>query len=207
MKDIIIESGKLNSKEGSKLNAAALDYMAYTLVGSKDDILIEKTLDTLWKTQYNRFSHQYSYEAKVDGKTVGVMSCYPAEEMGELGILTVKQLFKIRKLDLLWYAMTHLGDVSSLLFLKEGKKGEFHIGTLATSGECRGMGIGTKMLKFAEEKAREMRYKKCSLTVKKENAGAIKLYKRLGYQIVESVDRKPYFLYRMVKHLNPVTQS
>jgi ribosomal protein S18 acetylase RimI-like enzyme len=204
MENITIIKGRANSKMGSKLNGVALDYMAHTLVGTKDTKLIGGTLAKLWKLDGNRFSNQYSYEAQLNDKTVGVITAYPASAMFKLGINTIKQLLKIRKWDLVWYSFMHLRDAIAMLTLKEGAEGEYHIGTLATSSESRGYGVGTKLIHFIEEQARQQHYKLCSLTVKKENKKAIHFYKKLGYQIVESIEQKPYFIYRMAKNLYPL---
>ncbi len=37
--------------------------------------------------------------------------------------------------------------------LKEGEDDEFHIGTIALLPESRGLGIGTRLIEFAEEQA------------------------------------------------------
>lgn len=207
MEDITIINGKANSKDGSILNGMALDYMAYTLIGSKDPKIITNTLEKLWKLDKNRFSYQYSYEAQLDGKTIGVITCYPVSVMEKLGMSTVMQLLKLRKWELVWYSLTHLKEAISMITLKEGGEGEYHIGTIATAPESRGYGVGTKLIHFVEEQARLYQYKKCSLTVKKENTRAIKLYKKMGYEIVDSINNKPYYLYRMVKNLSPLALS
>ena len=41
----------------------------------------------------------------------------------------------------------------SMFTLKEGEDDEFHIGTIALLPESRGLGIGTRLIEFAEEQA------------------------------------------------------
>lgn len=202
MNDVLIVEGNPMSSAGSKLNYMALDYMAYPLVGSKDSYLIEKTLNKLWKLELNRFSHRYAFEAKLNNETVGMVTCYPVSLMDKLAWPTFKKLIALRKWSLISHSLFHLKDVYSMISLNEGRKDEYHIGTLATLPESRGYGIGSKLVYFAEEQAKLNHYNKCSLTVKKENKQALKLYERLGYSIVDSIEKHPYSLYRMVKILN-----
>lgn len=202
MENIIIAKGNAESVVGGKLNAMALDYMAYPLIGSKDSTIIESTLDKLWRLTSNRFSHQYAFEAKLNNKTVGMITCYPVPEMRKLALPTIKQLISLRKLALISHSLTHLRDLWSMLTLNEGRDDEYHIGTIALLPESRGYGIGSKLIRYAEIQARLNHFSKCSLTVKKDNNQAYKLYERLGYQVTDSIEKKPYSLYRMVKILS-----
>jgi ribosomal protein S18 acetylase RimI-like enzyme len=199
--DIKIVKGNPMSEVGAKLNGVALDYMAYSIVGSEDMTIIEKTLKQLWRLGANRFSHQFAFEAKLDQKTVGMITCYPVSVMNKLAWPTFQQLIKLRKWDLIVHSLQHFQQACAVASLNEGREDEYHIGTLATLPESRGYGIGSKLIHFVEEQAKSNQYNKCSLTVKKENEQARKLYERLGYQITESIEQKPYSLYRMVKNL------
>lgn len=201
MDKISIIKGNPRSDIGSKLNCMALDYMAYPLAGSKNFILIQQIFNRLWKINLNRFSYEYAFEAQVNKKTVGMITCYPVSVMNKLAWPTVQKLIKIRKLPLIGHSALHFREAWSMASLKEGRHDEYHISTIATLPESRGYGVGSKLIKFAEGQARLNHYNKCSLTVKKENKQALKLYERLGYQITDSIEKAPYSLYRMVKNL------
>lgn len=201
MENISIVKGNSMSEVGGKLNCMALDYMAYPLIGTKDKTTIENTLTTLWKHNSNRFSHKYAFEAHLNQKTVGIITCYPVSLLNKLAWPTFKQLIHLRKWDLIKHSLLHLQEVWSLISLNEGREDEYHIGTLATLPESRGYGIGSKLIHFVEEQAKIYQYNKCSLTVKKDNKLAIKLYENLGYKTVDSIEKPPYSLYRMVKNL------
>ncbi|WP_018752964.1 GNAT family N-acetyltransferase [Paenibacillus sanguinis] len=201
MNDIQIVKGHLLSKVGARLNMLAIDDMAETLVGTRDSGIVEQTLQRLWRQKNNRFSHEYVYEARTGSQTLGVITCYPTKLLNRLAWPTAKQLLTIRKWPLVSYVFSHLGSVWSVLTLREGREDEFHIGTLATLPESRGLGIGTKLLRHAEGIAREQGYKKMSLTVKQKNEPARRLYERMGYEVTDRLDKKPFFLYRMVKPL------
>lgn len=201
MENIKIIKGNRKSEVGGKLNSIALDYMAYPLIGTKDTGLIEKTLSKLWSLGFNRFSHQFAYEAQIENKTLGLITCYPVSLMNKLAWPTTWNLLKLRKWDLFLHSILNVKDLWSMLSLNEGREGEYHIGTLATLPESRGYGVGSKLIQFAEEQAKLNQFDKCSLTVKKENTQALKLYEKLGYEKTDSIEKAPYSMYRMVKIL------
>ena len=71
----------------------------------------------------------------------------------------------------------------NLLLLADELKGdEFVVETLAVDPAYRGRGVGTALLQKAEARAGAMGKYTMSLGVVGENAGAIRLYERLGYR-------------------------
>ena len=77
----------------------------------------------------------------------------------------------------------------NLLLLADGTKAdEFVVDSLAVDPACRGMGVGTALLRKAEERARSMGKRTMSLGVIGDNAGAIRLYERLGYRCTYTWD-------------------
>ena len=71
-----------------------------------------------------------------------------------------------------------------LLLLAGGnpKQEEFYVDSIAVPASQRGGGIGTKLLRAAEERAAAMGKSKMSLHVVGDNEGGIRLYGRLGYR-------------------------
>lgn len=57
----------------------------------------------------------------------------------------------------------------------------YYISGIALFPEYRGMGIGTKFLEIAEERAAQYSLPQLSLIVFEENEGAVKLYRRRGF--------------------------
>lgn len=169
MNQISIVKAVHQSMVGAQLNVMALEYMAFALAGSEEKNTVEGTFCKLWRQGNNRFSHQYAYEAQMDGKTLGMITCYPVPVLNRLAWPTFKQLLSIRKLDFVVYNIRNIKMLYSMITLKEGEDDEFHIGTIALLPESRGLGIGTRLLEFAEEQASLQGFAKCSLTVKKEN--------------------------------------
>ncbi|MHA6533548.1 GNAT family N-acetyltransferase [Paenibacillus sp. BAC0078] len=201
MDNISIIPGKIDSEAGGRLNSIALDYMVYPIAGSKDSKLIEHTMQKLWRLGLNRFSHRYAFEAQINHRTLGMVTCYPVSIMNKLAWPTVRELIKLRKWKLVKHSLVNWWETWAMLSLKEGREDEYHIGTLAILPESRGTGIGSKLIDFAEEKARLSNYDKLSLTVRQENSRAINLYEKLGFKITDAIDKQPYHLYRMVKPL------
>ena len=85
---------------------------------------------------------------------------------------------------------------------------EFFISNLAVFKECRGKGVGTSLLKRAEEEAIEQGLDKLSLYTELDNSNAIKLYKKFGFRevgkVVLPVSYNKYDLfgyYKMLKEL------
>ncbi|MEB2302627.1 GNAT family N-acetyltransferase [Lysinibacillus xylanilyticus] len=201
MNQITIVKADHRSMVGAKLNEMALEYMAFPLAGSEEKNKVEETFRTLWRQENNRFSHQYAYEAQMDGKTLGMITCYPIPVLNRLPWPTFKQLLSFRKLGLIIYYILNIKMLYSMITMKEGEDDEFHIGTIALLPKSRGLGVGTRLLEFAEEQACLQGFAKCSLTVKKENHLAIKLYQRIGYQITGEINKPKISLYKMVKNL------
>jgi len=69
-----------------------------------------------------------------------------------------------------------------LLLTRTARPDEFVVDSLAVAPAARGLGIGTRMMARAEDKALAMGKDTMSLDVIGENAGAIRLYERLGFK-------------------------
>ncbi|KQY94737.1 acetyltransferase [Paenibacillus sp. Root52] len=201
MTNISIVQANPHSLAGAKLNLMAVGDIAHTIAGSSSQSVVDATFRKLWKSRNNRFSHEYAYEAKMGDSTLGMITCLPITVLDNLVSSTVKQLFSHRKLALIGYSLLHPRALLSTITLKEGFAGEFHIATLAAMPESRGMGIGSQLIHHAEAQAIKQGFSLCSLTVKKENHLAAKLYARLGYEITSEVNKPAVSLYRMVKKL------
>ncbi len=79
-----------------------------------------------------------------------------------------------------------------------------HIINVAVHPEYRNEGVGTQLLLFAIDYAKERKFKEVSLEVRKSNENAIRLYKKLGFEVVE--DLKAYYQdgedgYRLFKNI------
>jgi ribosomal protein S18 acetylase RimI-like enzyme len=72
-----------------------------------------------------------------------------------------------------------------------------YVSSLALFDEFRGMGLGTKFLSIAREQARERGFDALSLLVFEQNTGALRLYEREGFRIV---DRTPVVPHPLINH-------
>ncbi|MHA7966648.1 GNAT family N-acetyltransferase [Paenibacillus sp. CAU 1782] len=201
MSNIFIKQADRKTLAGGKLNRMALGHMAYALAGTREENIVEQTLGKLWQGRNNRFSHAYAHEAKLEGQTLGIVTCYPITLANRLAWPTFKKLLSARNWGLIGYHLLHPAESFSLLSLKEGHDDEFHIGTLATMPESRGLGVGSMLIKHAERLALSQGYSKSSLTVVRGNQGAFKLYERLGYRVTGEVNKPALSLFRMAKSL------
>ena len=62
--------------------------------------------------------------------------------------------------------------------------GMYYINAVATLPEARGLGVGTRLMSLSERNAADAGCRGISLIVSDANAGARRLYKRLGYREV-----------------------
>jgi len=72
----------------------------------------------------------------------------------------------------------------------------WYICGVALLPEYRGHGIGTGLMQMAREQARTHGYTQLSLVVFEENAAALRLYRRLGYQTIKRASIVPHPLIR-----------
>ena len=70
-----------------------------------------------------------------------------------------------------------------------------YLDDFSVSAPYRGQGIGTQLLKTAEQYAQTLEIGKIVLHVEKSNTSARKLYERFGYQIMKDEGHR----YRMIK--------
>lgn len=74
--------------------------------------------------------------------------------------------------------------------------GSFYINMLASYPQFRDQGNGTKLMAEAERQARERACNTLSIQVFEENQGALRLYQRLGYTLVDQRDLIPHPCFR-----------
>jgi ribosomal protein S18 acetylase RimI-like enzyme len=171
--------------------------------GDQDKSLI--VLKKLFLARENRFNYRYSFLAEKGNQIAGLLLAFRSNLMTRLDLFTGQQLLRIlRPGEMLQLVMR----VIRLPVIQETGKDEFYISDLAVTPEFRGQRIGSTLLDFAEEQARKLELKKCSLIVTKENEGARRLYLTKGYKIIDFVQNSSIFdrkirmgHYRMVKEV------
>jgi ribosomal protein S18 acetylase RimI-like enzyme len=139
-----------------------------------------KRIRKLITTVNNSWSYKNIYVATgSENQVYGILSAYSE---GEVNTTTdFKVYFKnLSFFDALKFLMLDIGDIRAGADLNNG---DFYLSDLAVDLKCRGRGIGTFILKNSIDLAKEKRCKRVVLDVDMENEGALRLYKRLGFEI------------------------
>ncbi|EKU50099.1 GNAT family N-acetyltransferase [Staphylococcus massiliensis] len=201
MANVSIERASKDYTLGGRVNYLAIGDMCEAFLGTSEKHKIEYLMQQLWKKPGNRFSHEYSLVAKKGDNVTGIVTCYPVSKMDATMGQTVLQILKLKGLGAISLLVQNFKSIKSLITMKEGYKGEYHVSMLAVLPEHQGTGSGTALLKATEDYALNEGFDTCSLTVKKDNHEARKLYEKMGYKIVGDIDKAPFHLYRMRKQL------
>lgn len=140
---------------------------------------VKLILGRLIKTPGTVFYIDNVYVLEIDeGKVVGVMVAYPGYIIKKRSLKTALVLFETMGMELI--------KRIRIFRLVESKnrvsRDEFYVSNIAIDGRHRKKGYGSRLLKYAEELAREQGLRKLSLDVENTNSKAIEFYKRLGYR-------------------------
>ena len=115
------------------------------------------------------FSYRNSVVAELDGKIAGALVGYPlAAEPEPIDTANTPPMF------------------IPLLELENLAAGTWYVNAVATFPEARGSGVGSKLMRWAGNRAHELGLRGVSLIVSDANRGAQQLYERLGYSEVAS---------------------
>lgn len=148
----------------------AIGDIAKRMTGETEDNKVEQGLCELFKRDDNRHSYLYTFVAELNGEIAGIMVLYSGE--------AAPMLDRNLSAWLLAKGATNVEvDAESL-------PDELYIDTVCIDTKFRGRGIGTQLLNYAEEVAKQTGIKKLSLNVETQKEPAIRLYERLGYKII-----------------------
>jgi ribosomal protein S18 acetylase RimI-like enzyme len=157
----------------------------------------------MFRQRRNLFSFEHTYFAELDGRKAGMALGYGWEAKRRENWRTGSLLLRQMRLGIL-SKLSPLLKVNGVVGMVGSE--EYYISNIAVYPEYRAGGIGTRLLLEAEEEAKSSGAKTVALDVEVENAGAVKLYSRLGFSIVrESSVRlgegEVFSFYRMCKEL------
>ena len=79
--------------------------------------------------------------------------------------------------------------------------GSYYVSAMAVFPEYRGKGLGTRILEIAKEEARDHGCQEVSLLVFGHNEGAIHLYERNGFGVI---DRAPVVPHESIRYTGEV---
>lgn len=157
----------------------SMDTLADHLFGS-DGRVTEFALMRLFAQNAGRFGYRSSFVAEMSHQPLGMMVAFPGADITRLGLSVVKHLPRA----LGWKAPGFVARSLALAGCKEAEADEYYVGNLGVLPAAQGKGLGKHLLLHADEQARTLGLKKCSLTVALGNQTAQRLYKRNGYEIV-----------------------
>ncbi|UTH13919.1 GNAT family N-acetyltransferase [Macrococcus equipercicus] len=184
------------------LNHLAIGEMCEAMFGTTDRLQLIKYMQKLYEQPGNRFSHEYTWVAEENGVAAGAVTVMPANMLRRTTLMTVWHIMRLKKLRIIPQLFNYPKHITALLRLDEAERNECHISMIAVLPEFQGVGLGTLLLKAAEDYAAANGHNICSLTVKQNNYGAQKLYKTVGYEIAGVINQPPFRLYKMRKYLN-----
>ena len=165
----------------------AIGDIAERVTGEKEPLEIEQSLCELFRRDDNPHSYLYTYVAVIDGDVAGTMVLYSGEIAPKLDENLSKWLYEkgaeVTEID------------------PESLPDELYINTVSVNQDFRRKGIGSQLLDFAKDIAKEVNISKLSLNVETQKEAAIQLYKRSGYDIVSpwTIIGEPF--HHMVKNV------
>jgi ribosomal protein S18 acetylase RimI-like enzyme len=174
-----------DAQVGTDLIYMTMSRLADFLLGSGDPQNAKATLTRLFLKHQNRFSYQFTDIAEVDGQAAGLLLSYPSGIMKNLEIPMALQLLKISGL-VEFIRFVH--NALPLSQIKEAGFGEQFINNVAVLPTFQGLGIGSQLLAFVEGKAKTTGLGMSSLCVDIDNERARRLYERLGYQVIGTIE-------------------
>ena len=148
----------------------AIGDIAERMTGETDPEKVEQSLCEIFMRDDNTNSYLYTYMAEFEGDIAGTLVLYPGKDAPQLDQ------------NLSAWLVDKGAEVSEVD--AESLPDELYIDTICIDPKFRGKGIGSQLFTFAEEIAKQTGHSKLSLNVETQKEPAIRLYKRLGYEIV-----------------------
>ena len=165
----------------------AIGDIAQRLTGESIYSNVIAELEKLVRATDNRHTYVNTFVVTNNQEILGITVLYDGKTGRELdGILTKK--------------LQEKSETSTQIDI-EAYDDEYYIDTICVASHARGLGIGTKLLYFAEQQARTLGYKKLSLNVEEGKTKARELYERQGFVTTEPWKIIGENFYHMVKEL------
>ena len=207
MTAIKMRSATVDDAEASaQLIYMTMGTMADYLMGHDEAEKAKQIISRLFQKRNNRYSNQYTELAIIDGEIAGLLLSYSGKVMNSLRLPMATNILDVYEFP---DALRFFHRSLPLMTMKEAEADEYFINNVAVFSKFQGHGIGKLLMNLAEQKMKEFELNKCALTVDIENVRAVKLYKHLGYRIIDTVKVKRLKqrigfsgLHRMVKALN-----
>ncbi len=127
------------------------------------------------------FSYKNCTVAELGGEVIGMLHAFPMEEEPEATDEPMDPILEP-------YAMLEV-------------PGSYYVSAMAVFPEHRGKGLGTRILEVAKERARHSGRGQVSLLVFECNKGAVELYRRNGFEVI---DRAPVVPHEVIRYTGEV---
>ena len=176
-----------DATEVAPLIYEAIGDIANRLTGACENKDILSGLEDLVRSEDNRHTYLNTYIAYEDKKILGIVVLYDGKTGKDLDGRLMKKL-----------QQTH---GASYKIDEEARDEEYYIDTICVAPDARGRGIGTMLLRFAEQQAKKLGYTKLSLNVETEKTKARSLYEREGFVVTEPWEIIGEPFYHMVKEV------
>ncbi len=165
----------------------AIGDIAHRLTGESINSNVISALEQLVRATDNRHTYLNTFVATNNQEILGIIVLYNGKTGRELDDILMKKLQKK-------FATSMQIDI-------EAYDDEYYIDTICVAPHVRGLGIGTKLLYFAEQQARTLGYEKVSLNVEQVKTKARQLYEKQGFVTTEPWKIIGENFYHMVKEL------
>jgi ribosomal protein S18 acetylase RimI-like enzyme len=180
---------KTDAREAAVLIRVAIEDIAKVLTGMQDEAAVLAFLEQFFQAEVNRLSYHNAIVKELDGHLAGIIVLYHGRDAEYLDRPIIEHLQRL-------YPDT------TITLDAETAPDEFYIDTLSVSPQFSGRGIGTALIQAAEQRARRLAYPKITLNVHIHNAGAYRLYARLGYYATNDVEIDGALYHHMIKQLD-----
>lgn len=191
MKFVELDTAKHDLNKVSKLIYETELSVFRPLLGENKKIAIE-TINKLILLDSNIFSHENIHVASnPDDEILGILVSCSGGDRNLLGNL--KDYSKILNFpDFIKFMVK--GTFIGVLLTANVAVDEYYLSNIATDPMLRGQGIGTYILENALQLAKDQDASKVILNVTFKNKGALRLYRRFGFEICG--ENKPQLLFK-----------
>ncbi|CAI9391260.1 GNAT family N-acetyltransferase [Niallia sp. Sow4_A1] len=179
---------KKDAEEVVELIHLAIGDITEQLTGQTKVENIHTTLAKFFREENNRLSYQNVIVADIFDEITGIIVTYSGTDAYQLDKPLLERLRRKTR-------------NQNINFDQEADIGDLYIDTISVSPKFQGYGIGSELLRKAEELALQKGYERISLNVAKDNPYAKKLYIRIGYQEDKEIQINGHTYDYMVKTL------
>ena len=154
-------------------------------VGSKDATDSYTFLELAFRKNAGEFGYAHHLVAELEGQVVGVAIGFGKAEVSEFNKVMIKFLF--RYFGILGGIGACFRGMMIELSIKGPGAGEYVVAHIGVNPECRGQGVGSRLLEALYAQGRERGLKNAVLDVAGTNPRAQALYEREGFVVTHTV--------------------